>query len=67
MRTMYASMSKNTTISGTLKTGNMILGARAGTWNLEPGITKAHKSAVIPVRNYLSSLPLLQVANTTLW
>lgn len=37
----------------------MVLGARAGTWDLEMGITKAHKSAVIPVRNYLFPSPFV--------
>jgi len=39
----------------------MILGARTGTWDLEMGITKAHKALVIPVRNYL--IPALFVAS----
>lgn len=33
----------------------MIVGVRAGTWDLEGGITKVHKSAVIPARNHFSS------------
>lgn len=44
-------------MSGTLETGNMIL--VAGTWDLEVRIPKAHKSAVIPVRNSLFPSPFV--------